>query len=88
MSACTFLIYGRKGCPYTQKALTHLDKYQLPYQYQERSQMPPAHETQLTEDYNHHTVPAIFLQCKAREPYLFIGGCDEFLSFLQIFGLK
>ncbi len=84
---CSILIYGRDSCPYTQKALSYVRKYDIPHQYQERSTMTPAHEKQLTS-YNHNTVPAIFLQCDKGQPHLFIGGCDEFLSFLKIFGLQ
>lgn len=88
-SFCSFKIYGRDSCPYTQRALSYMRKFNLPYQYQDKSKMPIAHEKQLTEEYNHHTVPAIFLQCHSpRKPDLFIGGSDEFLSFLQIFGLQ
>jgi len=87
ISFCSFIIYGRDECPHTQKALLNVRKHNLPHQYQARSAMIPAHEKQL-KSFNHNTVPAIFLQCKRGRRYLFIGGCEEFLSFLKIFGLN
>lgn len=82
---CFLLVYGRDSCGYTQKALSLVQNHKILHQYRQRSEMAPAHEKQLTE-YNHYTVPAIFLQCKPGQRYLFIGGYDEFLSFLKIFG--
>ena len=87
MSSCSFIIYGRDSCPHTQKAKSYAEKYKLPFEYKARSEIAEAHEKQLTT-YNHNTVPAIFLQCDKGQRYLFIGGCDEFLSFLKIFGLQ
>jgi glutaredoxin len=84
MSSCKFIIYGRDGCGYTKIARDHMENYNLSHEYRDESTIEKSHENQL-QPYNHRTVPKIFLQC-TRNSY-FIGGCNEFLSLLRIFGL-
>jgi len=74
-----YLVYGKNGCPYTQRALETLDEKKVSYTYVDisdyQSQFFQLCEPKIGK--NHKTVPVIFHRGK------FIGGSDELIKHLE-----
>ena len=65
------VIYHKAYCPYCRGVINHLKDNEIPFEAIDVTTKPKLYK-QLKEEYDHHTVPMIFIDDE------FIGGSEDF----------
>ena len=77
-----FIIYAKVKCGFCVKAINKMNEHGLDHALFLIDKAPDLFED-VKSEYDHHTVPIILKVNKISKEKEFIGGCDDFMSWLN-----